>query len=161
MANKAVKERTYEVSISDFGKETVVAKTPVEAVCKLLHCKEGKDIILGSVNTKGLANVIVESKGLRRTCSMYKLEFVVDKCDTANMRMRDLYKKRNITSILKFNVVQYDEENHRIRLYNDRDDYILFEFNKINTRAKVTTPTKNGVFDYDDSFGLLRWYLHD
>ena len=161
MANKAVKERTYEVSISDFGKETIVAKTPVEAVCKLLHCKEGKDIILGSVNTKGLANVFVESKGLRRTCSMYKLEFVVDKCDTANMRMRDLYKKRNITSILKFNVVQYDEDNHRIRLYNDRDDYIIFEFNKINTRAKVTTPTKNGVFDYDDSFGLLRWYLHD
>ena len=161
MANKAVKERTYEVSISDFGKETVVAKTPVEAVCKLLHCKEGKDILLVSVNTKGLANVIVESKGLRRTCSMYKLEFVVDRCDTANMRMRDLYKKRNITSILKFNVVQYDEENHRIRLYNDRDDYIIFEFNKINTRAKVTTPTKNGVFDYDDSFGLLRWYLHD
>ena len=118
MANKAVKERTYEVSISDFGKETVVAKTPVEAVCKLLHCKEGKDIILGSVNTKGLANVIVESNGLRRTRSMYKLEFVVDRCDTANMRMRDLYKKRNITSILKFNVVQYDEDNHRIRLYN-------------------------------------------
>lgn len=161
MANKAVKEREYEVSISDFGKETIVAKTPVEAVCKLLHCKEGKDIILGSVNTKGLANVIVESKGLRRTRSMYKLEFVVDRCDTANMRMRDLYKKRNITSILKFNVVQYDEDNHRIRLFNDRDDYILFEFNKINTRAKVTTPKKNGVFDYDDSFGLLRWYLHD
>lgn len=35
MVNKKVKERPYEVSISDFGKKTVVAKTPVEAVCKL------------------------------------------------------------------------------------------------------------------------------
>lgn len=161
MVNKKVKERPYEVSISDFGKKTVVAKTPVEAVCKLLHCKEGKDILLGSVNTKGLANVIVESKGLRKTCSMYKLEFVVDRCDTAKLRMRDLYKKRNITSILKFKSVQYDEDNHRIRLYNDRDDYIIFEFNKINTRAKVSTPKKNSIFDYDDSFGLLEWYLYD
>lgn len=161
MSEQQKKERTYKVSFSDLGTEIITARTPVEAICKLLHCKDGKDINLTSVNTKGLANVVVESKGIRKTCSMYKLEFVVDKCDTANMRMRDLYKKRNITSILKFKIAQFDEENHRIKLSNDRDNYVLFEFNKINTRAKVSTAKKSATFDYDDSFGLLEWFLHD
>lgn len=155
----AEKTRTYSVSIKGLGEEKIDAKSPVEAICKLLHCKEGKSISVTAVNTKGLANVIVISLGLRKATHYYKLEFIADKADS-NIRMRDMLKKRNIASILRFNIAQFDEENHVIKLMNSKDDYLLFEFNKINTRATVSTAGRTATFDYDDMLGLIVWYLN-
>lgn len=168
MKSKEPKIREYSVIVKGIlGTKEVLATSPIDAIYKLFDITS-KDLIIKATKFESSANVSVELvKGLRKTKNYYTINFEADDVNnTAELRMRDIVKRRNIVGIFtkEYSIMQYNEEKHIIRIKKlNSSDSIIFEFNAINTGANVTYQTKEKVvkayFDYDDIMGIRTWYI--